>query len=294
MSTPSDREANSSRFPSPDTPVQGNDALVTGPEARGSLARALAYARQGWPVFPCRPGTKEPATRHGFYDASTDPAQITAWWKRQPNANLAIATGSPGPDVLDVDHHGQAGNGFMALSRLKGTGLLDGVGTIVRTPHGGLHAYFAGSDQSSGRLPHHHLDFRSAGGYVLAPPSHIDGRPYVSIRRQAATGGINWTAATHLLEPPPSGRLRQQRDGERGVRHLAAWVASLQKGNRNAGLFWAACRVAEAGQPAVLDDLAAAATRTGLSEQEIARTIDSARRGLRQETRRLGQREATR
>jgi hypothetical protein len=294
MSTRSDREADASRFTSPEMPVEGNDSPVTGPDARTTLVRALAYARQGWPVFPCRPASKEPATRHGFYDATTDPGQITAWWGRQPTANLAIATGNPGPDVLDVDQHGPVGNGFTALNRLKGTGLLDGVGTIVRTPHGGLHAYFAGSDQSSGRLPQHHLDFKAGGGYVLAPPSQIDGRPYVSVRRQIATGGISWTAATHLLEPPPSGHLRQQRDGERSVGHLAAWVANLHEGNRNAGLFWAACRVVEAGQPADLDDLAAAAARTGLSEREIARTIHSASRGVKRDVERLGQREATR
>lgn len=28
------------------------------------------------PVFPCQPGSKEPATRHGFHDATTDPDRI--------------------------------------------------------------------------------------------------------------------------------------------------------------------------------------------------------------------------
>jgi hypothetical protein len=37
------------------------------------LRQALAYARHGWPVFPCAPGAKIPATRHGFRDATTDP-----------------------------------------------------------------------------------------------------------------------------------------------------------------------------------------------------------------------------
>ena len=27
---------------------------------------ALAFARRGWLVFPCRPGGKQPATRRGF------------------------------------------------------------------------------------------------------------------------------------------------------------------------------------------------------------------------------------
>ena len=97
-----------------------------------AVGRALAYASRGWPVFPCQPGSKEPATRHGFHDATTDPDQIRSWWQRQPDANLAIATGVPGPDVLDVDQHGQAGSGYAALSRLKRAGLLDGAGAIVR------------------------------------------------------------------------------------------------------------------------------------------------------------------
>ena len=40
------------------------------------LGQALAYASRGWPVFPCLPGAKEPATTHGFHDASTDNDQV--------------------------------------------------------------------------------------------------------------------------------------------------------------------------------------------------------------------------
>ena len=64
------------------------------------LRQALAYARSGWPVFPCQRGAKIPATRHGFRDATTDPVQITSWFGRGSGWNLAIATGAPGPDVL--------------------------------------------------------------------------------------------------------------------------------------------------------------------------------------------------
>ncbi len=67
---------------------------------RGTAEQAQAYAAHGWPVFPCQPGSKQPATRHGFLDATTDPDQITWWWRHQADANLAIATGHPGPDVL--------------------------------------------------------------------------------------------------------------------------------------------------------------------------------------------------
>ena len=42
-----------------------------------ALRQALAYARRGWPVFPCLPGQKIPATTHGFRDATTDEQQCS-------------------------------------------------------------------------------------------------------------------------------------------------------------------------------------------------------------------------
>ena len=244
-----------------------------------TIRRALAYARLGWPVFPCQPGGKEPATRHGFKDATTDPHQICCWWQRNPAANVAIATGAPGPDVLDVDQHGPAGSGFAACSRLRTAGLLGGAFAIVATPSGGLHVYFPGSAQPSGRLPRHHLDFKAAGGYVLAPPSAVGGEPYRLVARRAAgPAGLDWSAVTRLLEPEPRTPVRPRLAEPGDVSHLAAWVEQLPEGNRNSGLFWAACRVVEAGHSRNLDELAAAAARTGLGEREIARTIASARR----------------
>jgi hypothetical protein len=240
--------------------------------------QALAYAQGGWPVFPCQPGGKEPATRHGFHDASTDPNLIRLWWTRLPEANVAVATGQPGPDVLDVDQHGQAGNGFAAFNRLKHAGLLEGCGTIVATPGGGLHAYFAGSDQTSGRLPRQHLDFRSSGGYVVVPPSVVRGRQYRLVRYRRLTVGLDWSAVTRLLEPERDRPALPLGAAQADVGRLAGWVERLEEGNRNSGLFWAACRAVEAGQPGLLDHLAAAAARAGLPDREIARTIASASR----------------
>src|SRR2546423_1238501 len=110
-----------------------------------TLRQALAYARRGWPVFPCAPGEKIPATRHGFRDATIDEQQITEWFRRNPGWNLAIATGAPGPDVLDVDRRGPSGKGFAAFARLRTAGLLDGNSAWVHTPSGGVHVYFTGS-----------------------------------------------------------------------------------------------------------------------------------------------------
>ena len=239
-------------------------------------AAALRYAQANWPVFPCIPGEKIPATKHGFLDATTGSDKITWWWSRNPERNVAIATGLPGPDVLDVDVR-EDGNGFAAFNRLHRAGLLNGASAYIRTPSGGLHAYFVGSEQGNGRLPHHHLDFRSKGGYVVAPPSHVNGRHYELIKRADGQGGLDWAAVTRLLEPEP--RQRPGRSGERptDAHRLAEWMAHQQEGNRNDGLFWAANRALDAGL-SDLDELADAARGTGLDEREIARTLASARR----------------
>jgi Bifunctional DNA primase/polymerase, N-terminal len=246
------------------------------------LRQALAYARHGWPVFPCVPGEKNPATRSGFHDATTDEQQITEWFGRGFRWNLAIATGAPGPDVLDIDQHGPAGNGFTALARLRRAGLLDGASAYIGTPSGGLHAYFAGSDQRNGHLPCQHLDFRSAGGYVLAPPSQVDGKPYQLVNKPGGRGGLDWDAVTRLLEP----QRHQQRSGsrhqpDRDLSQLARWVASQSEGNRNEGLFWAANRALDGNPAADLSSLAAAARHAGLDEPEITRTLESARKNDR-------------
>jgi hypothetical protein len=249
------------------------------------LRQALAYAARGWPVFPCQAGQKTPATSHGHLDATTDPGQVTAWFARNSVWNVAIATGAPGPDVLDVDEHGPAGNGYAAFARLSHAGLLDGAAAYVRTPSGGLHAYFTGSGQRNGHLPAHHLDFRSRGGYVLAPPSRVDGKPYQLIREVEADGGLDWATVTALLEPRR--QIQQPQPGlapGRDLSHLARWVASQAEGNRNAGLFWAANRALESDPAADLSPLAAAARQAGLGEREITRTLHSARKGGRTRT----------
>ena len=245
-----------------------------------TLRHALTYARRGWPVFPCRPGEKLPATRHGYRDATTDEQQITAWFGRGRDWNLAIATGTPGPDVLDVDDHGPAGNGYAALARLHDAGLLNQASTWVRTPSGGLHVYFAGTGQRNGHLPGCYLDFRSHGGYVLAPPSTTGGRPYQLLHEPGGRGALNWDTVTELVQPQPQHppRLRTPPTSGHHLDYLARWVAAQPEGNRNAGLFWAANRALDADPATDLAPLAAAARQAGLADKEITRTLTSARR----------------
>jgi len=142
-----------------------------------------------------------------------------------------------------------------------------------------MHAYFAGSDQHNGRLPSHHLDFRATGGYIVAPPSQVGGKPYRLISRAGGHGTLDWAAVTRFLgprrqhEPPVPGHAADRRLGQ-----LARWVARQPEGNRNADLYWAANRALDADPAADLSPLAAAARQSGLGEPEITRTLDSARR----------------
>jgi Bifunctional DNA primase/polymerase, N-terminal/Primase C terminal 1 (PriCT-1) len=68
------------------------------------LRTALALATRGLHVFPCRVAGKEPACEHGCKDATTDLETIRKWWRQEPQANIAIATGAASNVfVIDVD-----------------------------------------------------------------------------------------------------------------------------------------------------------------------------------------------
>jgi hypothetical protein len=133
------------------------------------LAAALAYAAWGWPVFPCIPGAKAPATRSGFKDATTDERQIQAWWRQTPNANIGLPTGHHF-DVIDID----APKGWRNYWRMQDEGLLPPIHGLVSTAGYGLHLYVTptGGGNGAGWLPG--IDYRGVGGYVIAPPSVTD------------------------------------------------------------------------------------------------------------------------
>jgi hypothetical protein len=214
---------------------------------------------------------------HGFRDATTDVAQIERLWSRRPDMNVAVATGGDGPDVLDVDvAHGKPG--YQSLHTAIRAGFVPPPIVWVATPSGGMHLYYRGDSQRNGSLPAHGLDFRAAGGYVVAPPSRVDGRTYVVAspwNREA--GGIDFSRLKEHLAPRREITLSQSSAALAPVTdRLAAWVAAQKPGNRNQAAFWAACRAAEAGDREALEAIAAAAVSTGLAKDAVDKTIASA------------------
>jgi|GEM_PF-1393337 len=133
------------------------------------MENAKQFAERGIPVFPCRPD-KRPYTAHGFHDASTDPAQIAAWWKKWPSALIGLPTGATsGIDVLDID--GQTGEGSLA-ALLAEQGELPPTRS-ARTGGGGTHYYFRADERiknSTNKLGKN-IDTRGVGGYIIVPPS---------------------------------------------------------------------------------------------------------------------------
>jgi hypothetical protein len=137
---------------------------------------ALALAQRGLAVFPCWPNRKTPVCKHGFKEATTDPAIIDAWWSGYSVANIAVATGRiSGIFVADIDEkHGRTGEADLRALEAKHGPLPKTVESI--TPSRGRHLWF--------RMPHHAvpssvgkiapgIDIRGDGGYVLVPPPRV-------------------------------------------------------------------------------------------------------------------------
>jgi hypothetical protein len=138
---------------------------------------AIALARKGLAVFPCKERDKAPANKHGFKEATTHEPTINAWWSGYPTQNVAIACGKvSGLLVVDVDGE----DGEASLAHLEDThGKLPA--TVEAITGKGRHLYFrthADVPSTTGKLGAG-LDTRGDGGYVIAPPSiHPSGRAY--------------------------------------------------------------------------------------------------------------------
>jgi bifunctional DNA primase/polymerase-like protein len=248
-------------------------------------AKALALARQGLPVFPCRCVDKRPLTQNGFKDASSDLELVHRWWALWPRAYVGAPTGDKFV-VIDLDlQHVEALSWFetndarLPLTRTHVTG------------SGGRHLLFKPNSKvgcTTSKLGPH-IDTRGFGGYVIWwPACGLD-----VLHPQTLAEVPRWAldalapAPTNVIPFPRPNRISSANNSDARVQGLVATVANAREGERNSLLFWAAMRIydmlalRELDRVAGADALAAlaeAAFRIGLARTEIMRTIASAAR----------------
>ena len=214
------------------------------------LTAALRYAELGYRVFPCAPGGKAPLTEHGFHDATSDAEQIERWWMQHPNANIGIPT--EGLIVIDIDGDGNTWPGDPERSAS-----LAQTGAMSLTPRGGRHYLFRRPAGKSWRCTESrlalHVDTRTDGGYILVPPSTVEGRAY------------RWAPGLELDDPPdrlpePPPWLIRELDGlAHGTLTLAHVAAGCDVANQ----------IPTGQRNATLTRLAGTMRRVGMTRSEI-------------------------
>jgi hypothetical protein len=162
-----------------DSAQEQEHARLTDP---GALrAAAMFYVRSGLPVFPLIPNGKIPlpgrldccwgSHRRGCTDALTNVSAVEHWWTQHPTSNIGLATGHA-VDVIDQDGPGSW------RAWLDGADWPAVLGVVSTPRPGGVHRYIRRTGYRNGQQIAPGIDYRGAGGYVVAPPSVIDGRRY--------------------------------------------------------------------------------------------------------------------
>ena len=257
--------------------------------AANSLARAKTYLRRGWSLVPAEAGGKRPLVRwEPYQERRPTEAELGRWFKRWPDANIAVVTGAlSGLIVLDVDPRHGGGDSLAALERRHGA-LPETVEAI--SGGGGRHIYFShpgGTVHNRvGLLPG--IDLRGDGGVIIVPPSlHPSGRHY------------EWKVSHHPedLDPVPLPpwllTLLKGAGGHPG--HPAAFWRGLirggvAEGQRNNSIASITGHLLWRGvDPVVIKELLLCWNRVRcrppLPDDEVAWTVDSIRRTHERHTR---------
>jgi hypothetical protein len=162
------------------------------------MEHALRYAADGFAVFPCRPGDKQPLgslVPNGCLDATTDVETIKGWWAKCPNANIGLATGAKsGLAVVDLDGPEGVNSGYTL--RLSST--------VVALTGNGRQLFYADTEgklRNSVKKIAPGVDTRGAGGYVVVCPSvHPNGKRYTWIGQPLVRARMSPLPALFQLE----------------------------------------------------------------------------------------------
>lgn len=255
---------------------------------------AVAAARRGWAVFPCRPGEKRPAVDRWEERACSDPERVARHWPAA--ANVGVACGPSGLVVVDLDTHGELPDDWRLPGIRDGRDVLAQLCEwaqqpwpsthMVATPSGGWHLYFAAPIGSRIRNTASKVgplvDVRAAGGYVVGAGSTVAGNPYTVLDAEEPAPLPVWLGR---LASPAQPQASATAPVPTRLGGLLRAVESAAEGARNSTLHWAACRAGEMAAVGELDAASAAtvflaaAASVGLPDWEARRTIASGLRG---------------
>ena len=240
---------------------QGRPATTTNQPRRSyrGLPIALQRAASGRPVFPLRPGGKQPHGQlvpHGKDEATTDVGRIREWWTAAPGANVGLRCDSW--YVIDVDGPGGADSFKLLRDRF---GLADTLAFPTARDGGGIRYAYAlptgtrigQSTRQLGNPAGIHVRVGDKG-YIVAPGCvHPTGRVYPP--DNGAPVAPLPPLLVHVLEPPPPRPWTPPRTwvgtGDGTTYGLAALesetreLAATPHGGRHDRLYLAACRLGE-------------------------------------------------
>lgn len=272
-----------------------------------ALSEALSLASRGWRLLPVHPinadgscgcggdcgaAGKHPRLPAWQRQASSDPADLRAWWGRG-NDGVGVATGAEsGVVVIDLDPRHGGDESFAELLRARG----ERVDTLrVATGGGGWHLYFKAPEQRIGNragvLPG--VDVRGEGGYVVGPGSpHASGGTYLIDRDIEPITMPDWLVALCVSRvpvarpqdrpPPPVAEVdaRERRYALAALDNASRRLAGTLEGGRHdaavreaygIGGFVGSGLLSESVARAALFE---AALSCGLGESEAVRAID--------------------
>lgn len=157
---------------------------------------AALLASSGLHVFPCKFNSKLPAIKDFPHKATTDAAQIKAWWDGK-SSNIGISTSHYATDqaliVLDIDIK-KGKRGDLSLMQLELEGFELPPTFTVLTPSGGTHLYYRTPKalRQGVDLLGSGIDVRSLGGYVIGPGSFLDDKEYVITNKTQIAPAPEW------------------------------------------------------------------------------------------------------
>lgn len=238
------------------------------------LDHALAYAARGWFVYPAE--SKRPLCQGGVNAASTDESVIRNWFKRWPDANIALAPAPSKLIVLDID----GPEGEQSLFELETRRGVRFPATLTSETGHGRHMYFARwarIPSSVGKLGKG-LDIRSDGASAVLPPSlHHTGKRYRWVNE--GTEIAKFPMAAMLALSPPQKKRAPVHDVS--LERVVDSIAQAAEGTRNVTLVKAAFTAGGfvgAGMVSAdkaFEELDAAAEAAGLDKHERIATIKS-------------------